>query len=275
VVHPVEYGRETGISDTTPAIGCYPSIFQSSDGQLLFASVTGVSILDLERKTARDLSFPVRIEEVLVDGSLARPGSAVFGPGRGNVAFHYTGLLLSAAQRLRFQYRLEGFDEEWIRAGQRRRADYTNLPPGEYRFEVQASDPGGAVSERSASMSFVLRPHYHETLPFRAAVVGLVVLLAWGGHRLRLAKHERDTRRLEARVDEALAHLNVLSGLLPICAWCKRVRDDTGYWRQVEAYVSARSRAQFTHGICPDCAAKEYPPSDERTPQADPHPQRS
>ncbi len=68
--------------------------------------------------------------------------------------------------------------------------------------------------------------------------------------------------RLAAKVDElqeALAQIKTLRGIVPICASCKRVRDDAGYWRQVEAYVSAHSEATFSHGICPECMAKLYP----------------
>jgi hypothetical protein len=52
------------------------------------------------------------------------------------------------------------------------------------------------------------------------------------------------------------ADARILSGLLPICAWCKKVRNDAGYWQDVEAYISARTPAEFTHGICPDCTRK-------------------
>jgi hypothetical protein len=56
-----------------------------------------------------------------------------------------------------------------------------------------------------------------------------------------------------ASLAEALGNVKVLSGLLPICAWCHKVRHDDGYWQQIEAYLSARTDASFTHGICPDC----------------------
>ncbi|HLP09576.1 MAG TPA: response regulator transcription factor [Opitutaceae bacterium] len=68
--------------------------------------------------------------------------------------------------------------------------------------------------------------------------------------------------RLAAKVcelQEALAQIKTLRGIVPICASCKRVRDDAGYWRQVEAYVAAHSEATFSHGICPECMAKLYP----------------
>jgi hypothetical protein len=61
---------------------------------------------------------------------------------------------------------------------------------------------------------------------------------------------------LERRVEEALADIKVLRGLIPICAWCKKIRDDQGYWNQIEVYVAEHSSATFTHGLCPDCAVK-------------------
>ncbi|MHB0877160.1 MAG: histidine kinase N-terminal 7TM domain-containing protein [Anaerolineae bacterium] len=68
---------------------------------------------------------------------------------------------------------------------------------------------------------------------------------------------ERET--LVRDLQAALADVNTLSGLIPICAACKKVRDDEGYWQQVESYVSAHSEAEFTHSICPDCVARLYP----------------
>ena len=68
------------------------------------------------------------------------------------------------------------------------------------------------------------------------------------------AEAERD--RLIAELQEALAKVKQLSGLLPICASCKKIRDDRGYWNQVDAYVASHSEVRFTHGTCPTCAVK-------------------
>jgi len=65
-----------------------------------------------------------------------------------------------------------------------------------------------------------------------------------------------ELRRVSALMAEALEKVKTLHGLLPICAWCKRIRDDQGYWSQVEAYMHAHTGADFTHGICPDCLEK-------------------
>lgn len=70
---------------------------------------------------------------------------------------------------------------------------------------------------------------------------------------------EEALERERSRVAAALEQVKTLRGILPICADCKKVRDDTGYWSQVEKYVAEHSEAKFSHGICPDCAAKLYP----------------
>ena len=61
------------------------------------------------------------------------------------------------------------------------------------------------------------------------------------------------TQKLIAELQEALESVKQLTGLLPICASCKKIRTDSGYWVQIEAYISSHSEAEFSHGICPDC----------------------
>jgi hypothetical protein len=65
-----------------------------------------------------------------------------------------------------------------------------------------------------------------------------------------------ELRRVSARLADALEQVKTLQELLPICAWCKRIRDDKGYWDQVEAYFHKHAGADFTHGICPQCLEK-------------------
>lgn len=70
---------------------------------------------------------------------------------------------------------------------------------------------------------------------------------------------QREKEMVIADLEKALAEVKRLSGMLPICASCKKIRDDEGYWRQIEAYISSHSEAQFSHGICPECAMELYP----------------
>ena len=75
----------------------------------------------------------------------------------------------------------------------------------------------------------------------------------------RLKEEERERIKLIRELSDALAAVKTLSGLLPMCASCKKIRDDTGYWQQVETYIKQHSNADFTHGICPECVKKLYP----------------
>ena len=75
----------------------------------------------------------------------------------------------------------------------------------------------------------------------------------------RRKQFEEERERLVAQLQEALANVKQLGGLLPICASCKKIRNDHGYWEQIEAYIRDHSEAEFTHSICPDCAKKLYP----------------
>jgi len=86
-------------------------------------------------------------------------------------------------------------------------------------------------------------------------IFGVVIAVTVSQRR----KVEKEREELILRLQDALAHVKTLSGLLPICANCKRIRDDQGYWRNVEAYVRDHSEAEFTHGLCPECARKLYP----------------
>ena len=79
-----------------------------------------------------------------------------------------------------------------------------------------------------------------------------------------------ELRRVSTHLADALDHVKQLQGLLPICAWCKRIRDDEGYWSQVEAYFHKSTGADFTHGICPQCLDKVYAEQQHKRPPSGP-----
>jgi hypothetical protein len=72
-------------------------------------------------------------------------------------------------------------------------------------------------------------------------------------------QEEMEREQLIRELKKALAEVKTLSGLLPICSFCKNVRDDQGYWKQIESYITEHSELFFTHGLCPDCLAHHYP----------------
>lgn len=73
---------------------------------------------------------------------------------------------------------------------------------------------------------------------------------------------EQERERLITELQDAISKVQMLSGLLPICASCKKIRDDKGYWNQIESYIDKHSEAKFSHGICPECAMELYPDLD-------------
>jgi hypothetical protein len=72
-------------------------------------------------------------------------------------------------------------------------------------------------------------------------------------------KAEEDRTRLIEELQTAMAEINTLRDILPICSACKKIRDDQGYWNKLEAYLYKHSKVQFSHGFCPDCLKKLYP----------------
>lgn len=120
--------------------------------------------------------------------------------------------------------------------------------------QIRQLEQEGALRDAELSQVRTTRT----ALAIIAALVLVSLALLYGRSRFK----QRSEARLRAQAEalaEALERLQTLRGLLPICAWCKNVRDDGGYWTQVEAYVSNHSAAEFTHCICPSCVEKLYP----------------
>jgi len=88
--------------------------------------------------------------------------------------------------------------------------------------------------------------------------IGVIALILGGVLALAFRVTQRANERLIGDLREALTNVKTLKGLLPVCAWCHRIRNDAGYWERLEAYISARSEAEFSHGMCPECFAKNY-----------------
>jgi hypothetical protein len=74
-----------------------------------------------------------------------------------------------------------------------------------------------------------------------------------------LSDKYKERKALIARLEKSLAEVKLLSGFLPICSACKKIRDDSGYWNQIETYISTHSQAQFSHSLCPECLHRLYP----------------
>jgi len=233
---------------------------RSVDGRLWFPTPRGLSVVDPRHLLRDEKAPPLLVEQLVVDG-LVMPatGPLVVSAGAEKVEIRYAALSYTTPERVTFRYRLEGFDDGWVEAGTRRSAFYTKLPPGRYRFQVRATNGDGVTNDVGASLSFAQQPRLHQTVWFRLMLALALVGAAVGVHRLRVRQLKARERELTARVEEALAQVKVLNGLLPICASCKKIRDDTGYWNQMETYIHDHAPVEFSHSICPDCMVKLYP----------------
>lgn len=252
----VVYGEGDGMRDRECNGAVSPAGWRARDGRLWFPTGSGVVVVDPAR--TRPPGVPnALLEGVRVDGDEVKDvaSALVLPAGSSRFELQYTAAELRTPERVRFRYRLEGFDTAWHTSGSGRLAQYTNLSPGTYRFVVQAST-GGAWG-KDGRLDVRLLPRFYQTTWFRvvAAAAALLVILAIPLLRVRqLRTREAELAR---RVEEALGEVKVLSGMLPICAWCKNIRDDHGYWTKLEAYLHERTNAQFSHGMCPDCFTKE------------------
>jgi ligand-binding sensor domain-containing protein len=243
---------------TSEATSIYqPAGCLASDGRVWFTTADGVVVADPPKRRKNPLPPPVVVEKIVADGWSMDPHlPLLLPPGTVQLAIHYNGLSLLVPSRVRFKYRLEGYDRDWVDAEGRRQAYYTKLPPGNYRFHVVAANNDGVWNDVGASADIRQLPRFHQTTWFLVLATLAVAGGLWGAFWLRVKHHRRREAELQERIREALANIKTLSGLLPICAWCKKVRDDSGYWSQIETYVKEHTEAEFSHGICPDCGEK-------------------
>lgn len=200
-VHATVFGEPDGMA-SAECNGGRPAGWRAADGRLWFPTVKGVAVVDPARLHPNPLPPTVVIEEMRADGHevpVPRPGQ--LGPGHQRFEFRYTGLGLLAPDRVRFRHRLDGFDDEWVEAGPRRAAFYTNLAPGAYRFRVRARSHDGPWTE-GEGLDFVLAPRLHQTAAFRVGA-GLGLLVAGGFlYRLRTRHLRARAAELSALVDE-------------------------------------------------------------------------
>jgi signal transduction histidine kinase len=135
--------------------------------------------------------------------NLAGDGQTSVPPGNHTFDFRFTALSFSAPEKLRFRYRLEPFDKDWVDAGTRRTAHYTNMAPGKYSFQVAAANDYGIWNEQGASVRFVLQPRFYQTSWFRALCAAVFLGLLWTAYQFRVRQlHHQFEMTLDARVGE-------------------------------------------------------------------------
>lgn len=198
-IAPVAYGTADGMMTRECSGGGDPAAWRGNDGKLWFATIRGVAMIDPERIKINELAPPVVIEQIHIDDQAVEPSEKVELPaGTTRVDFYYTAPSFVAPEKVRFKYKLEGFDKDWVDSGTRRIAYYTNLRPGNYRFQVIACNNDGVWNQTGASFGLYLKPYFYQTYWFYAVCVLGLGLLAWQLYRLRV-------RRIEAQFGAVLA----------------------------------------------------------------------
>jgi len=235
-VYPQVYGRAEGMLSEECSGGFCPAGLKSESGKLWFPTLKGVVVVDPQVHLSRLPVPTVLLEEVLVDGvpssglqvtptASGNPGekrepaqskAAVLdlGPGKHRIEFQYTALGFDAPERIRFRYRLESLDSDWVEAGNRRVAFYSYVPPGSYRFHVIACNADGLWNETGATLVLSVSKFFWQTwwflglfaLAFLASVIGVVRFAVRRRlqRRLRQLEQERALERERARIAQDL-----------------------------------------------------------------------
>lgn len=182
------------------------SAARGGDGRLWFLTTDGVAEIVPTRLARNPVPPPVKIVGLVYGGRKIRdPGAASLPAGASRIEIDYTALSLAVPRRVRFRYRLEGVDDGWIDAGNRRQAIYTNLGPGNYRFHVIAANNDGVWNKEGATLAIKVPPTFVQSFWFKALMVGALALALWGLYALRL---RYETARLRDRFDAQLAERN-------------------------------------------------------------------
>ena len=188
---------------STEGVKRYRSVVADSLGRIWFSMNRGLSVVDPARLRAASVPALVQIEAVSADGNPVDVRKAPRIPAaRQRITFSYAGLSLSVPERVRFRYRLDGFDHDWSPPITAREAVYTNLSPGPYRFRVIASNSDGVWNSVEAMIGFEIEPAFWQTWWFRLSCVLAFGLAALALYRFRL---RQVGRQLNVLFEERLA----------------------------------------------------------------------
>jgi PAS domain S-box-containing protein len=203
LIRSIAYGVADGMKSKECNGGFQPMGWRARDGRLYFPTMKGLSVLDPSRLDGNRLPPNVVIERVVVDNKRFNPKQPIqLPPGKGEMEFQFTAISLSSPEKVRFRYMLQGFDKDWVDAGARRVAYYTNIPAGEYKFRVIASNSENFSTKSGALSSVTLQPHFYQTYVFAliCSLLGAAVFIL--AFRLRMRQLRVNETKLVLLVDE-------------------------------------------------------------------------
>lgn len=202
-----KYDRNDGMPSSEFGVGS-PSVSTALDGTLWFPSTYGIVIIDPYNIPHNRIPPPVYIEQVIVDKQkTSEIDRQQLSSLNRSYEFHFTAVSYYAPDNIQFRFILEGFNNEWIDAGDRRTAYYTNIPHGNYTFRVTARNSDGVWNEAGASVSITILPQFYETTPFFISLVLVVTFIVAGAMRYREGRLKRREVELLNLVEERTRNL--------------------------------------------------------------------
>ena len=196
--------REFGVTEGLPSVAGVKrnrSVVLDDRGRIWFSLEQGISVLQPSAFDGPAFPVTIRMEGVLVDGRLIAPADHIrIPPGRHRLTFRYMGVNVSNPEAVRYRYRLDRVDSAWSEPTALREIDYTNIPPGPFRFQVTARNNSGVWNETGTFVDFSVAPAYYQTNWFRALCVVLFLALLWAVYQARV----RQLRNQEKKFREAV-----------------------------------------------------------------------
>ena len=201
---PTRYDSADGLPAWTGQSGSEHAAVEGGDGRIWVDTGEHIVYIDPAHLPHNPLPPPVEITSIVADGRRYRAGDEVTLPqGAANLQLFYTALSLTIPERVQFKYRLLGYDRDWVEAGGRREAFYTNLPPARYSFQVIAANNDGIWNQHGASISFEVPPTFLQSRLFLMLCTVAFVLISWVIYATRVHQiSQRMRAQLEVRLAE-------------------------------------------------------------------------
>ncbi len=248
------YDANDGLRSLECNGGFQPAGWKARDGRLWFPTLKGAAVADPRAETAGAwLPASVQVERVLAANTpLPMSESMTVPAGKKQLQFEFTAPGSAVPEKVQFSYTLEGFDKEWVDAGSRRVAYYTNLPPGDYRFRVNAC-VNGRCTPNGATLAVSLLPAFYETKLFYFVLSALAGGVAFSLHRLRVRSLRDKERKLIKLVDERTHELResrdqlevrVAERTLDLSLANQKLEEEICVRREAEEKAEAASRAK-------------------------------
>jgi signal transduction histidine kinase/ligand-binding sensor domain-containing protein len=185
-VHCLVFGKRQGMATLACTGGFQPAVCRTSDGRIWFPTGKGLAVVDPRSVQANKVKPPVWIESVELENKPAQIErtdnfyrTLTVPPGKQQVQFRFTALSFTSPERVKFKYKLEGLEKDWMDAAARE-VNYSYLQPGPYRFRVIACNGDGIWNEEGASLDITVLPYFWQTWWFRVLAYSMAILFVGG-----------------------------------------------------------------------------------------------